>query len=470
MTSSNTLEYPESNTIVKMIEENKLNDAIVILEKTYEKDSRSTKVWNDLGVLYFKAGKVTDAIDALCRALELNSSNEDAFKNLREIENSVKHAKPTNSDSNVPHPPTLDRNELLKRNNLIKTKIAKPETFLNLNTIYFHITDFCIYKCKQCGILKEWANEGSKRRYMSYSKFVSYFNKFVSGIEIIENTFGFKYLRDKIIIHTQGGGEPLIHPQFSEIINYITDYGFSVKLTTNGALLYGERADALFNANLNELHVSIDAATPEVYADVRQEGQFEKVVNNVQEFISRYQGKEKRPIFTVSFFNAPHNNKDLKQFCEYWAPKVDAVWIQKYIDHINGENSNVDSESDNLVPTKRVFCNRLPGFFMINENGSVIGCQCGNYVAGNLEEQSFEEIMLSEKRINMFEFQEKGFFDKIDECRNCSKWADKIASSDPVIISINNKAYYAQKSNSSLHIRNVYGLDITTLDNESIFV
>lgn len=105
MASSNTLDYPESDTIVKMLEEDKLNDAIGTLEKAYDRDSRSTKVWNDLGVLYFKSGRVTDSIDALCRALELDTSNEDAFKNLREIEESVKNIVPANSDSNVSPPP-----------------------------------------------------------------------------------------------------------------------------------------------------------------------------------------------------------------------------------------------------------------------------------------------------------------------------------------------------------------------------
>lgn len=469
MKSNNTCTYPESETIKKMLEKGNPEEALAILENAYDKDLRSTKVWNDLGVLYFKAARVNDSIDALCRALELDASNEDAFNNLRDIEISVKDAKPTNSDSNVLLPPPLGKNELLKINNLIKTKIAKPETFFNLNTVYFHTTDFCIYKCKQCFYIEKWKKDDAKRRYMSYSKFLRYFNSFIRGIELVEKAFSFKYQRDKILIHPQGGGEPLIHPQFSDIINYISSRGFPIKLITNGALLSGERADALFNADLRELHVSIDAATPEVYADVRQKGQFEKAVNNLLQFIARYKGKNKRPAFVVSFINAPHNRKDLKRFCEFWAPKVDVVWIQRYYDTLNTQKVSVAEEKESVVPAQRVFCNRLPGYFMVNENGSVMGCQCGSYVAGNLEEQSFEEIMLSEKRINMFEFQEKGFFDKIDECRNCSKWADKIPTSSPMILTINNKAYHAQKSNASLHIRNIYGLNTTTLENESLF-
>ncbi len=469
MESNNILTYPESKTIEKMLEEGNPKEALAILENAYGKDLRSTEVWNDLGVLYSQVGRVSDAVDACCRALEIDPSNMDAIENLRKLESVTKEAGPANSELNVLQKTTLDGSEIVERGKIITNKINNPSRFFNLNTIYFHITDFCIYKCKQCGILKEWKSAGNKRRYMNYDKFVRYFNKFVHGIEALEHAFGFKYQREKILIHTQGGGEPLIHPKFNEIISYITNHGFPIKLTTNGALLNGKKADALFNADLRELHVSIDAATPEVYADVRKAGQFEKVVNNLLTFISRYQGRKKRPAFSVSFFNAPHNNKDLKLFCEFWAPRVDVVWIQKYIDYINNREGNVNEEADDVQSMNRIFCPRLPGFFMIGESGKVIGCQCGNYVAGNLEEQSFEEIMLSEKRIHMFECQEKGFFNKIEECRDCTKWLDKIQISNPMIASINNKAYYVQRSNASLYIRNIYGLNTTTLENESLF-
>jgi radical SAM protein with 4Fe4S-binding SPASM domain len=469
MKSNNICTYPESETIEKMLEEGNPKEALAILENAYGKDSRSTEVWNDLGVLYSQVGRVSDAVDACCRALEIDSSNMNAIENLRKLEGVTKEAGHDNYESNILQKKTFDKNEIVERGNLIKERITNHANYFNLNTIYFHTTDFCIYKCKQCFHIERWKKDGAKRRYMSYKKFLRYFENFVRGIELVEKSFGFKYQRDKILIHPQGGGEPLIHPQFSDIINYISSRGFPIKLTTNGALLSGERADALFNADLRELHVSIDAATPEVYADVRQKGQFEKVVNNLLQFIARYKGKNKHPAFVVSFINAPHNKKDLKRFCEYWAPQVDVVWIQKYYDTLSTQNSSIKEENNSALQVNRVFCNRLPGYFMIEDNGEVKGCQCGDYIAGNLEEQSFEEIMLSKNRIHMFEYQEKGFFNKIEECRDCTKWSDKISTSNPVIVSINNKAYYAQKSNASLHIRNVYGLNITTLDNKSLF-
>ena len=461
---NNTLSYPEYHLVQSMVANNEIHEAITMLEESYGGKPKPSVVWNDLGVLYFQTGNTPDAIDAFCKALELDPENNDASDNLIALEKSIADSNANNSISEVHHQKIFDRKEMIERGKFIKNKIKNPSRFFNLNTVYFHTTNFCNYKCTHCHLSEiKWKDTGNKRKYMLYDNFVRYFDKFIHGISKVEDTFGFKYQREKILIHPQGSGEPLLHPEFSHIINHITNNGFPVKLTTNGALLNGKRADALFNADLNELHISLDAATPETYGKIRQNGQFERVVENLEHFMSRYQDRKKRPAFVVSFCNTPQNNIDLKVFCEYWASRVDVVWIQKYNDPHNSQDKNVDT------PLNRIFCNRLPGFFMIEDNGVVKGCQCGDYVAGNLEEQSFEEIMLSKNRIHIFESQERGLFNMIKECRDCTKWSDKVSTSDPVIISINNKAYYAQKSNASLHIRNVYGLDITTLENNLLF-
>ncbi|GAX60367.1 hypothetical protein SCALIN_C10_0127 [Candidatus Scalindua japonica] len=464
MTKENyTLSYPEYHLVEKMVANNEIHEAITMLEECYEEKPKSPVVWNDLGVLYFQTGNTPEATNAFCRALELDPENNNASDNLVALEKSIANSNETNSGLKPQCHKIFNRKVMIERGKLIKNKIQNPSRFFNLNTVYFHTTNFCNYKCTHCHLAEnEWKDIGNKRKYMLYDNFVRYFDKFIHGISKVENTFGLKYQRDKILIHPQGNGEPLLHPEFSHIINHITNNGFPVKLTTNGALLNGKRADALFNADLNELHISLDAATPEIYGKIRQNGQFERVVENLEQFMSRYKGRKKRPVFVVSFCNTPQNNKDLNKFCEYWAPRVDVVWIQKYNDPHNPQHNTSDT------PLNRTFCNRLSGYFMIEDDGKVKGCQCGDYVAGNLEDQSFEEIMLSENRIHIFESQERGLYNMINECHNCTKWSDKVSASEPEIISINNKAYHAQRSNASLHIRNIYGLEITTLENNSL--
>jgi len=58
------------------------------------------------------------------------------------------------------------------------------------------------------------------------------------------------------------GGEPLLHPQISEVVREIRRAGMIAMITTNGHLLTEEKISRLNEAGLQALQVSIDNATP----------------------------------------------------------------------------------------------------------------------------------------------------------------------------------------------------------------
>ncbi len=62
-----------------------------------------------------------------------------------------------------------------------------------------------------------------------------------------------------------GVGEPLLHPQFMEVIALLKEAGLSVLVSSNGALLTPEKARRLVELGLNRLNVSINAGTGEAY-------------------------------------------------------------------------------------------------------------------------------------------------------------------------------------------------------------
>ena len=81
-----------------------------------------------------------------------------------------------------------------------------------------------------------------------------------------------------------GLGEPLLHPRMFDFLRQAKEAGLWVRLVTNASLLDEERARELVSLGLDELHVSINAATPASYAKVHgaAESAFERVVEGIR--------------------------------------------------------------------------------------------------------------------------------------------------------------------------------------------
>jgi MoaA/NifB/PqqE/SkfB family radical SAM enzyme len=82
-----------------------------------------------------------------------------------------------------------------------------------------------------------------------------------------------------------GGGEPLLHPQAVELIEYAKKVGAKVGLITNGSLFTEMRSRRLLQLNVDMIEFSVDAADKETYARVRQGLNWETLVANVKRMV-----------------------------------------------------------------------------------------------------------------------------------------------------------------------------------------
>ena len=94
--------------------------------------------------------------------------------------------------------------------------------------------------------------------------------------------FAAKGVRAVVLI---GGGEPMAHPKFGEIVEAFYRLDIHVGVTTNGTLLGKfQRQSAL----TKWLRVSVDAGSPEIFAEFRPHrsgrSQFDLVIRNMDEF------------------------------------------------------------------------------------------------------------------------------------------------------------------------------------------
>jgi MoaA/NifB/PqqE/SkfB family radical SAM enzyme len=85
----------------------------------------------------------------------------------------------------------------------------------------------------------------------------------------------------------QGIGEPLLNKKLPEMIRFGKAQGAWVLFNSNGVLLDRAWQDTLIDCGLDELRVSIDAATPETYRAIRGAPAFDRVMTNLEQFVAR---------------------------------------------------------------------------------------------------------------------------------------------------------------------------------------
>lgn len=103
---------------------------------------------------------------------------------------------------------------------------------------------------------------------------------------------------ERLVLH--GVGEPLLNPDLPRMIAYGVGRGAHVVFNTNGVLLNGRRGDAVTEAGLADLRVSLDAATPETYRRIRGADVLPRILRNLEAFTLRRASRgEERPAVSI---------------------------------------------------------------------------------------------------------------------------------------------------------------------------
>ena len=126
-------------------------------------------------------------------------------------------------------------------------------------------------------------------------------------------------------------GEPLIHPYIYEMLEYaVQKSGVAINLTTNGTLLSRERIERLLAIGINVIDISIDAFTPETYAKIRLNGDFNVTRANVLTLVKTAKQTSSRTKIVVSYIQQPQNIHETKSFEKFWKDNgIDYVVIRR---------------------------------------------------------------------------------------------------------------------------------------------
>lgn len=86
----------------------------------------------------------------------------------------------------------------------------------------------------------------------------------------------------RVALH--GIGEPLLNEELPDMIRYLKGRNAYVFLNSNGILLNADCQHQMIDAGLDELRISLDAASPAGYRAIRGSDHFDRIVGNVRAF------------------------------------------------------------------------------------------------------------------------------------------------------------------------------------------
>ncbi len=215
-------------------------------------------------------------------------------------------------------------------------------------------------------------------------------------------------------------GEPLIYPKFIDACDYLEKKNILFGFTTNGMLLEKEITDMLLSMRMfHSISFSVDGLTKETLEKIRIGIDYEKLMLNIDYFLTQYRKKPHPVRVTVNFVKMEENMHEFDAFVKHWLDRGISVTASYCTDEIG-----IPKKMD-WFPEERLPCYSLESFAVVLTNGDVVPC-CNDHfyelVMGNLHEKSLREIWEGEAYQELRKAH-KNTFEKIPEvCKRCYTW------------------------------------------------
>ncbi|NQT29984.1 MAG: SynChlorMet cassette radical SAM/SPASM protein ScmF [Candidatus Saganbacteria bacterium] len=141
----------------------------------------------------------------------------------------------------------------------------------SLNCIYFYLTEGCNLKCRHCWIQPKYQGEGKQYPSLNFETFKSIIQQAKPlGLSSVKFT----------------GGEPLIHPNISEMLDYVKEQDLRLVVETNGVAATPELCKKIKTCKNPFVSVSIDGSEADSHEWVRGvPGCFDKAIQGIKNLV-----------------------------------------------------------------------------------------------------------------------------------------------------------------------------------------
>ena len=263
-------------------------------------------------------------------------------------------------------------------------------------------TSICNYRCVFC---YQTDNKFNKRSdgYMGHMKLET----FKLMIDQAEGNIEFISLASR--------GEPLLCPDFKEMLSYTRDKFYNLKINTNASLLDEKMSHAILESGVKTLVFSADAADNALYSKLRVNGKLENILKNIKKFQEiRTKKYSKSKIITRVSGVKVNNQQNLNAMEKYWGDLVDQV---AFVDYMPWENVYESKYSGVQTP-----CSDLWRRMFVWWDGKVNPCDVdykSKLSVGNIKNSSIPELWKSDNYKKLRQRHESKLRKNTSPCNRC---------------------------------------------------
>jgi len=210
-------------------------------------------------------------------------------------------------------------------------------------------------------------------------------------------------------------GEPTLHPQIGEMIEYCSNKFIELKMNTNGTRLNEKLIHQILKSGMTELVFSVDSHYKEEFESLRVGANFESVVANIKKFKEIRDMDYPNSTCITRASGVQMGKQDQEKFKKFWEPLVDHTVMVNMLYRWDIYNNTKNSGS-------KGFCHYLGRSLSIYFDGSVIPCDIdyeGVLSVGSIKEKSIKEIWHGEKYDKLVNAHKDGKRSKYVPCDRC---------------------------------------------------
>jgi radical SAM protein with 4Fe4S-binding SPASM domain len=219
-------------------------------------------------------------------------------------------------------------------------------------------------------------------------------------------------------------GEPLLHPKIIDFINYAAGKAMTIALSSNATVLNERMSRDLLQSKLDLLIISIDSLNPEIYKKIRDGGNLENILKNIDTFLNLHQTFQSTLNVSLQIIEMSLNKEeDIRTFTSRWKLRdglnLTIKPLYNYADQVQNIHNLGNFPENNS--DRRVCVEPWRGL-VIGWDGIVVPC-CNDFnykfTLGDVSLNTLAEIWNSDKIQEMRKCQRNGLQKSIELCKGC---------------------------------------------------